>query len=287
MTTTPRPRFSVRVGLAEPEFDGPFEGIPPHLTGPLQKWVEQALFIGGGRYDEDTAQLLCVRMRIPVLREHAGLFPYTKTLTSSTGDNLLDIVDALLGYYFEVETDGPVEALDLLLSNGGSVYRVTDMEDGLEERVAPAVRDAVRQTIVEAADQQCVGSAADHLEAAWKAAYGRGPDAVRAYSEAIKAVESAAHAVIQPNNAKATLGTMLGEIRNARHKFTAAIPTPVGGDPIAPAEAMMRTLWEGQTSRHGARTATVPETLEAARAGVHLAAALVQWFVSGAVVRTP
>ncbi|MYV48403.1 hypothetical protein GT031_23235 [Streptomyces sp. SID2888] len=141
--------------------------------------------------------------------------------------------------------------------------------------------------MVEAADQQRAGSAADHLEAAWKAAYGRGPDAVRAYSEAIKAVESAAHAVVQPNNAKATLGTMLGEIRNARHKFTAAVPTPVGGDPIAPAEAMMRALWDGQTSRHGAQTATVPETLEAARAGVHLAAALVQWFVSGAVVRIP
>ncbi|MFF4866791.1 hypothetical protein ACFY3J_34885 [Streptomyces sp. NPDC001231] len=148
------------------------------------------------------------------------------------------------------------------------------------------MRDAVRQTIVDAAAGPAAGSAADHLAAAWQAAYGRGPDAVRAYSEAIKAVECAAHAVIQPNNAKATLGTMLGEIKNARHKFSAAIPAPAG-DPIAPAEAMMRALWEGQTSRHGAQTATVPETLEAARAGVHLAATLVQWFVSGAVIRTP
>ncbi|WP_226652833.1 hypothetical protein [Streptomyces hydrogenans] len=49
---------------------------------------------------------------------------------------------------------------------------------------------------------------------------------------------------------------------------------------------MMRALWEGQTSRHGGQTPTPPETLEAARAGVHLAATLVQWFVSGAVVRT-
>ncbi|PSM41512.1 hypothetical protein C6Y14_22025 [Streptomyces dioscori] len=140
--------------------------------------------------------------------------------------------------------------------------------------------------MVDAAAGSASGSAADHLAAAWQAAYGRSPDPVRAYSEAIKAVECAAHAVIQPNRAKATLGTMLGEIKNARHKFSAAIPSPTG-DSIAPAEAMMRALWEGQTSRHGAQTATVPETLEAARAGVHLAAALVQWFVSGAVVRTP
>ncbi|MEV0037815.1 hypothetical protein [Streptomyces sp. NPDC050804] len=49
----------------------------------------------------------------------------------------------------------------------------------------------------------------------------------------------------------------------------------------------MRALWEGQTSSHRALSATVPESLEAARAGVRLAAALVQWFGSGAVVRTP
>ncbi|MGW0515687.1 hypothetical protein ACWD1W_42185 [Streptomyces olivaceoviridis] len=49
----------------------------------------------------------------------------------------------------------------------------------------------------------------------------------------------------------------------------------------------MCALREEQTSRHGAQTATVPEPLDAARAGVHLAAALVQWFVSGAVARTP
>ncbi|MER6687249.1 hypothetical protein [Streptomyces olivaceoviridis] len=79
---------------------------------------------------------------------------------------------------------------------------------------------------------------------------------------------------------------MLDEIRNARHKFSAAIPSPAG-DPIAPAEAIMRALWEGQTSRPDAQTATVPETLDAARAGVLLAAALVQWFISGAVARTP
>ncbi|MFD0723711.1 hypothetical protein [Streptomyces globosus] len=124
------------------------------------------------------------------------------------------------------------------------------------------------------------GPAADHLATAWQAAYGRSPDPVPAYSESIKAVEAAAHAVVQPNNSKAPLGTMLGEIKNARHKFAAAIPSP-GGDPIAPAEAMMRALWEGQTSRHGGQTPTAPETLEAAQAGVHLAATLVQWFVSG------
>ncbi|MET7636821.1 hypothetical protein [Streptomyces sp. NPDC005078] len=125
----------------------------------------------------------------------------------------------------------------------------------------------------------------------WKIAEGdRGAvdadkDAVQA--AAINAVEAAAHATVQTNNKNATLGTMLGEIRNARHKFEVAISTRSGEDPITPVETMMRALWQGQTSRHGGQVPTVPETLEAARAGVHLAAAPVQWFVSGAVVRNP
>ncbi|NEB16620.1 hypothetical protein G3I46_08805 [Streptomyces coelicoflavus] len=143
------------------------------------------------------------------------------------------------------------------------------------------------QTVTAAAGETSAGSASDHLAIAWKAAYGRQPDPVRAYSEAIKAVECAAHSVIQPNHAKATLGTMLGEVDNARRKFATALSTPTGKDPIVPVEALMRALWDGQTSRHGKQTMTVPETLEAARMSVHLAATLVQWFVSGAVVRNP
>jgi hypothetical protein len=209
---------------------------------------------------------------------------YIRPLAGAVGAQLLDVVDEVLRLP-SVE-EWKVEHLRNILDDAGSAYRVNEAGNGLEERVTPAVRDAVRQTIADAAARSSAGSAADHLATAWQAAYGRGPDPVRAYSEAIKAVECAAHAVIQPNHAKATLGTMLGEIKNARHKFSAAIPSPTA-DSIVPAEAMMRALWDGQTSRHGAQTATVPETLEAARAGVHLAATLVQWFVSGAVVRTP
>ncbi|MGA5376007.1 hypothetical protein ACPCSD_33945 [Streptomyces griseoincarnatus] len=279
MTTGSRPRFSVRIGLAAaPEHDGPFEDVPKHLLAPLQEWVADTL-------DEDHAKPVCLRLRIPALTDPRYRQPqYRLPLAQAVGTQLLDVVDEVLRVRAPYEWEA--ETLGRILDDAGSAYRVNEAGDGLEERVTPAVRDAVRQTIADAAAGPAAGSAADHLAAAWQAAYGRSPDPVRAYSEAIKAVECAAHAVVQPNNAKATLGTMLGEIKNARHKFSAAIPSPAG-DPIAPAEAMMRALWDGQTSRHGAQTTTVPETLEAARAGVHLAAALVQWFVSGAVIRTP
>ncbi|MDH3039028.1 hypothetical protein [Streptomyces sp. TRM75561] len=287
MSTGSRPRFSVRVGLAAaPDHDGPFEDVPEHLLVPLQKWVNDVLHWDYRQPKEEEARAICLRLRIPSAVDPSSFrrADFVKPLAQATGAQLLDVVDEVLQSWTAGELGAKV--LTDILDDAGSAYRVNEAKDGLEERVTPAVRDAVHQTIADAAAGPASGSAADHLAAAWQAAYGRGPDPVRAYSEAIKAVECAAHAVIEPNNAKATLGTMLGEIRNARHKFTATLPSQ-GGDPIAPAEAMMRALWEGQTSRHGAQTATVPETLEAARAGVHLAAVLVQWFVSGAVARTP
>ncbi|MFD9033277.1 hypothetical protein ACFVZW_19310 [Streptomyces sp. NPDC059567] len=286
MTIAPRPRFSVRAGLTEASgHDGPFEGMPDHLMAPLQEWVVRVLrsslsFVGQERLARD----ICVRVRLVSLQDEHGAPLYVAALARAVGAQLLDVVDQIL--LAEVPKWEGLQELSRTLDDGGSAYRINDARNGLEERVTPAVRDAVRQTIAEAAGQPTAGSAADHLAAAWQAAYGRGPEPVRAYSESIKAVEAAAHAVVQPNHAKATLGTMLGELKSARHKFVFAIPA-AAGDAVAPAEALMRALWDGQTSRHGGQTATVDETLEAARAGVHLAATLVQWFTSGAVTRIP
>ncbi|WP_199845673.1 hypothetical protein [Streptomyces scabiei] len=209
-------------------------------------------------------------------------------LAAAEGWDLLDVLDAILGYdendWVGRDIDG---RLAWILNDAGSAYRVNERGNGLEERVLQPVRDSVSTTVRDASASSDVGSAADHLSNAWQAAYGLHPDPVRAYSEAIKAAESAAHAIIEPNNAKTTLGSMLGVIRNSPSRFTTALFTPSGKDAITPVAGMMRALWEGQTSRHGAQTVTVPETLEAARAAVHLAATLVQWFTSGAVARTP
>jgi hypothetical protein len=52
-----------------------------------------------------------------------------------------------------------------------------------------------------------------------------------------------------------------------------------------PLIAMIELLWTGQTSRHGARPPTRPETFEEAQMAVYLAMTLVHWFVSGAASR--
>ncbi|MFI9122343.1 hypothetical protein ACIGW0_23605 [Streptomyces bikiniensis] len=182
----------------------------------------------------------------------------------------------------DVAVEEEIYELGEILNLAGSACQVSEGAGGLEERVAPAVRDAAHRSITNAAAHSAAGSAADHLAShPWRAAYRRNSNPVRTYSESIKAVESATRSVIQPDHPKAALGTMLGKFKGTRHKFTFTIPTGAG-DPIAPAEAVMRALWDGQTSRHGGQTPASTETLESARAGVHLAATLVQWFVSGA-----
>jgi hypothetical protein len=270
--------------MTDPVFEGPYEDVPPHLQRPLQEWVNEQF----DRYHDlepELADIVCLRLRYAVDRRTSGMAYLSKTVNMA----LLDVVDAVLALRTELNHVGDRGgALEFLLSEAGSAYTVAGDGTGLELRVDPTVAASIQAAIDEASAEPSAGSASGHLEVAWRAAYGLHPDSVRAYSEAIKAVECAAHAVIEPNNGRATLGSMLGEIRGgARAKFATAIATKPTGDPMAVVEAMMRALWDGQTSRHGKQTPTQPEPLEAARASVHLAATLVQWFVSGAVTRNP
>ncbi|MEU3736582.1 hypothetical protein AB0E78_05870 [Streptomyces sp. NPDC032198] len=278
MTSTPRERLSVRLGIRESLDHAPYEGVPAHLKDPLRRWIRSHFSNVDPQADE-----ICMQLRI-ALRQ--GEFS-REALMNADETTTLDVVDAILGSE-DPDLGGDYEdTLARMLNVAGSAYRVNEAGDGLELRVDPAVRESVGQAVSDAQSNPSTGSGAEHLAAAWQASYGLHPDPVRAYSEAIKAVESAAHGVIQPNHARATLGTMLGEIGNAQGKFVTTLSTPTGKDPIAPVEAMMRALWDGQTSRHGKQTVTVPETLESARSAVHLAATLVQWFASGAVTRSP
>lgn len=130
--------------------------------------------------------------------------------------------------------------------------------------------------------QRCIyfnaGSPGEHLATAWSLAYGRTPDPVKAYSEAIKAVEAAGTPVISPKNHKATLGTLIRDVGATPQKWNFAIARPKG-DSVEDVRQLMSLLWDGQTSRHGGIASTPPETPEAARAAVHIAATLVQFFV--------
>jgi hypothetical protein len=186
----------------------------------------------------------------------------------------------------ETWSDGRRGVLSGLLDDSLSVLRVRADGRGLERRsdvsseaaFAEAVRSA--ETVVEA------GSAARQLRTAWQCVYALHPDPVKAYAEAVKAVESAAHAVVEPRQKRATLGTMLGHLKANRDRFSLAIAGPDGRGDIGPLIECVKLLWDGHTSRHGSSSPTRDETLEEAAMAVDLAVVLVRWFTSGAVRRS-
>jgi len=170
-----------------------------------------------------------------------------------------------------------------LLGDALSVLRVRADGRGLERRAGIAAETAFEAAAGTAEAAAAAGSAATHLRQAWGCVHALHPDPVKGYGEAIKAVEAAAHAVLEPGNPKATLGSMRGHLKANPDRFVLAIGELDGRGGTGPLLECISLLWQGQTSRHGSSRPTRPETLEEATMAVHLAVMLVQWFASGAV----
>lgn len=244
-----------------------YEGVPEHLETPLRTWIAESI------PNYRAAVRVLTQLRIP----SKSARPASQELVGQPTSLLLDIVDCMLKTSTPA-LDSKIDDLDELLLDSGSAYRVAQYRDGLERRVDPTITSGFKETIQTASANARSGSAADHLRKAWKAAYGLHPDPPQAYPFAIKAVESVAQSIVQTNHAKATLGTMIPEMRQAAHKFTSVIAasggvSKSGAEPFAD---LMDQLWKGQTSRHGGQAATRNEAQKEAEAGVHVA---VLWYI--------
>lgn len=260
-----------------------FEGVPDHLERLFREWLI------------DSTQP-ATRRRIAAMTRTADLpsdMPsFTRWLADyCPTDLLLDLVDAVL--YAGPEPGGlrsPFEAISelrTLLLDGGSAYSVKPdflpaQHCRLERRVAAETAEVARSAIAKATTTASAPSAATHLAAAWKAVYGLHPNPALAYSEAVKAVEAALIPVVQPNHGRATLGTVLGELRANSDRWQIAIdhgPNHTGD--IRPFVAMAEALWTGQTDRHATNGPTRSVSQTAAEGAVFLAATLVQWAQAG------
>jgi hypothetical protein len=287
-----RPLHARRAGIEEALFDD----APAHLLPPLVDWFST---VG----DPSLYARIALRLRIPYqppkprdmldsmseeniraadLREAQG---FVMAVERTNAALVLDAVDMVLhevatGRWSFGDAGWKIE-IARILDEGGSLWTVSKDGDALEERVLPAARDQLT-----AVDRQ-VGSAGEHIDNAWRAAYGRTPNASRAYSEAIKAVEAAAAPVVSPKNLKATLGTIRGDLTAAKDRWNFAIASAPPGHSIDVVLALIGSLWEGQSDRHGGTTRTRVPTDDAARAAVHMAITLVQWFQNGAIRPSP
>lgn len=257
---------------AQRALESPYEGVPPHLVGPLWNWLSGAFTYPLG--DESRLREVFLYLRLPAESSTNRHLGYLASRCREDQEFMLDLVEALLELYGWDGWRG--DDLQKLLESANSAYQVSEDMSGLEEVVALGVKDLVAE-VVGAAH----GTAGDHLSTAWNAAYGRKADPVKAYSEAIKAVEAALVPRVSPKNARQTLGTMIRDIAAKPSKWKFVIPdgTAQGVESVL---QMMRILWDGQAVRHGNHAPTPSQTLEEARAAVHIAATLVQFGVSGA-----
>jgi hypothetical protein len=261
------------------------EGVPGHLEAPLRDWISSAL-------QSSSETTVCAALRLGItVGPNAKWYETARLLArSSQSHELLDIVDAILACdaRWKDSQSSAIRRGDLaaILRDGSSAWRINDEFTGLTRRVDATAAAAATEAERAALALPTAGSAAAQLAAAWAALYELHPDPSAAYRDAIRAVESAAHAVIEPNNTTATLGTMLRQLRAQPQRYSLAIAGQDGSGSVEPLIGMLELLWKGQTSRHGAQTTTRSETWEEARMAVHLAVALVHWFVTGAVRRT-
>ncbi|MGB7447574.1 MAG: hypothetical protein WA892_00440 [Ornithinimicrobium sp.] len=253
-------------GAQQRALEAAYEDVPPHLAQPLWNWINNGFW-----YHIERLTPVAIRMRETLPADPNPAMQELLRRCDEDSAFMLDLVEAMLELYGW--DSGRGTDLRELLVDANSAYTVREDYRGLELRTVPEVKEQVQETVNLAA-----GSAGDHLRNAWNEAYGRHPDPTKAYSEAIKAVESAMAPVVSPMNVKATLGTILKDVERkpSKWEFSIADGRADGVDTVL---QMMQMLWDGQTSRHGGVAPTRAETPSEAQAAVHLAATLVQFAV--------
>ena len=181
--------------------------------------------------------------------------------------DLLDVIDYLV-HRFDVPSDN-LSDLEELLSQGGSAWRATP--DGLKRRVDETLQSVAESTIASGTRP------AQHLSDAWRKAWGRNPDASGAYREAIRAVEAAYAPIVSPKNERATLGTIIADIKNKPLKFRVRMQADGPEENVDRLGGMLQMLWKSQLDRHGTADEDAPlnVSLEEAQDAAALATALV------------
>lgn len=201
--------------------------------------------------------------------------------------DLLAAVDALLFFNAEQGFNAlylpDFEEIEEILRYGRSAYRIADDRWGLTYRVDPTALESFRDTVARAEP-----TAAQQLSAAWRHAYKPDPDATAAYREAVRAVEQAEIPLVSPNHPRASLGTVITDLRNQTSKWELVLVDKYDQPgPIEPFVSLLERLWQGQRSRHGGSSTSRDQTDEEAQAAVHLAVLAVQWLASGALRKRP
>jgi hypothetical protein len=257
--------------------EGPFEGAPPHLESALLDWFAAVVYAVPG-FDEGLLERARLRFHLSGTRAAAEGHQLAVVTTWARADpeNLLDLIDWTL-HDGEDRIDGiaierRAERLEEILSTGASIYTVTSDGLGLMERIDPAALAQFADSI------GLHDEVTEELAVAWSKAYGLHPDPSDAWDHSIKALEAALKPIVVPNNASATLGHIVGEIRSNPSRVTLGLTDNGLTHQTRPAETllgMLRLVWPNPDRHQGPDHRT--PGLQEARGVVQLAVTVVQW----------
>lgn len=158
------------------------------------------------------------------------------------------------------------------------VFHVKDDEYEIGYRQPPEITELVENVTSDRS------RASEHLRRAWSLGFSREAEPNAACIEAVKAIEAAAKSTIEPNNSRATLGTMIKAMENKPIKWQTDLGSP-GSDDLKTIIGMMKMLWKGH-QRHGNPDDPIEVSGERCEMVVHSAALLVHWFLSGRIRHT-
>lgn len=294
-------------------YDALHDDVPPWMEKSLDGWIQEVLAIALDDPEGEVGRLrrfykiereLRMSMREPknssVPALIAGIRAHFRSRNSELvlTDYLLSKGDSQTIAEWHHVKENPedmghtfVGRLEILLKSSGSKWTVglrTAGKLGLVQRVPEGVQLAADETMRNA------GHAGERLAEAWGAAFGMNPDPAKAYALAVKAVEDAAlpKVSLKPGDHK-TLGSVIRVLNGTKYEaegwtlgFQRDDKHYSNGKTLV---AMLKTLWSGQTDRHGGDHELVTGTVitqQAAEAAVMLAVPLVQWFSSDFVVRS-
>ncbi len=280
----PGRQFSTHV--SNPEFvDALHDGVPEWMRHSIDAWIRTQLAVGSGYGGESVPNIDSVRRLERLLRVSLIGTDVVGRMFSSVFGRLnadeglkLDVVDGILQVMHP--TVSHVDGLEQILEQSGSKWKVVRVDSSmvyrLEERVDASVAEAMDNLLEQG------GDASNYMKQAWLSAFGRSPNPSSAYSSAVKAIEAASWQTVTPNNSRATLGTIIRELKDHPENFCVVISERTANLGIDSVRYYMSLVWEGQTDRHGTSNPVSPSQ-EAAEQAVFIGLSLCQQFTRSLV----
>lgn len=260
------------------------EMLPDHARPAIQNWLETQLNTGYNQTSSPLRNYIETSLHARFLFEPGSV--NTERLVNAIferGDRfVVQVIDLLVSGQ---ERDGmyraPAQVVQLSDYLDLAASSVAIVDDERSFRIGRRLPDGVEEIASEAAASAGV-TAGQHLTASWAAATALEPDPSKAMTEAIRAVEAAAGAVVIPKDRRPRLSKIVSAIKDAP-SWTLAFDTRDDGHPDHRLVliGMLETLVFAQRDRHGGSAPNPAVAIGHAQ----LASTLISWFATGIVQR--